>query len=95
MFFEKLEFRVVDCCCVEINECFWIQCFRYDQCVDNVWMLYLVEFGIGVLVGVIGGFFGVVLGVFVVVIFGGVYVGYQLYECWEIYICDCQEICDC
>lgn len=39
-------------------------------------MLYLVEFGIGVLVGVIGGFFGVVLGVFVVVIFGGVYVGY-------------------
>ena len=92
---EKIEFRVADCCCAETNECSRTQCFRYDQCADNVWTLYLAELGTGASVGAIGGFPGVALGVSAAAIFGGVHVGHQLHECWETYIRDCQEICDC
>lgn len=92
---EELEFRIADCCCVETNECSRTQCFRYDQCADNVWTLYFAELGTGASVGAIGGFPGVALGVSAAVIFGGVHVGHQLNECWETYIRDCQAICDC
>lgn len=92
---EELEFRIADCCCAATNECSRTQCFRYDQCADNVWTLYFAEIGTGASVGAIGGFPGAALGVSAAVIFGGVHVGHQLNECWETYIRDCQAICNC